>query len=120
MTFDILKVLHIGSMFMATALAVGPLVVMYLVARTRDAPAIARTFSFSTSIGRIGGAMYGLGIVFGVLAALNGSIWSSSWASTASSPSAGSVGSNGRRRHPRRPISSGLCAREAPSCRSRS
>ncbi len=43
MTFDILKVLHIGSMFMATALAVGPLVVMYLVARTQDAPAIART-----------------------------------------------------------------------------
>ncbi len=74
MTFDILKALHIGSMFMATALAVGPLVVMYLVARTQDAPAIARTFSFSTSIGRIGGAMYGLGIVFGVLAGLNGSI----------------------------------------------
>lgn len=74
MTFDILKVLHIGSMFMATALAVGPLVVMYLVARTQDAPAIARTFSFSTSIGRMGGAMYGLGILFGVLAALTGSL----------------------------------------------
>ena len=72
MTFEILKVLHIGSMFLATALAVGPLIVMYLVARTQDAPAIARTFSFSTSIGRIGGAMYGLGILFGVLAALNG------------------------------------------------
>ena len=74
MTFDVFKVLHIGAMFMATALAVGPLVVMYLVARTQDAPAIARTFSFSSSIGRMGGAMYGLGIVFGVLAALNGSI----------------------------------------------
>ena len=74
MTFDILKVLHIGSMFMATAHAVGPLVVMYLVARTQDAPAIARTFSFSTSIGRMGGAMYGLGILFGVLAALTGSL----------------------------------------------
>jgi hypothetical protein len=73
-TFDILKVLHIGSMFMATALAVGPLVVMYLVARFQDAPAIARTFSFSTSIGRVGGAFYGLGILFGALAALNGSI----------------------------------------------
>jgi hypothetical protein len=72
MTFEILKVLHIGSMFMATALAVGPLIVMYLVARTQDSPAIARTFSFSTSIGRIGGGMYGLGILFGVLAALNG------------------------------------------------
>ena len=84
MTFDILKVLHIGSMFMATALAVGPLVVMYLVARTQDAPAIARTFSFSTSIGRLGGAMYGLGILFGVLAALNGSIdVTASWLLTA-------------------------------------
>jgi hypothetical protein len=74
MTFDILKVLHIGSMFIATALAVGPLVVMYLVARTQDVAAIARTFSFSTSIGRIGGAMYGLGILFGVLAALSGAL----------------------------------------------
>jgi uncharacterized membrane protein len=74
MTFDILKVLHIGSMFMATALAVGPLVVMYLVARTQDVAAIARTFSFSTSIGRIGGVMYGLGILFGVMAALSGAL----------------------------------------------
>src|SRR5579859_172099 len=74
MDFQILKVLHIGSMFIATSLAVGPLVLMYLVARSRDANAIQRTFSFSTSIGRIGGLTYGLGIVFGVLAALTGAI----------------------------------------------
>ena len=43
MDFQILKVLHIGSMFMATALAVGPLVLMYLVARTREANAIQRS-----------------------------------------------------------------------------
>ena len=74
MDFQILKVLHIGSMFMATAIAVGPLVLMYLVARTRDASAIQRTFAYSTWIGRIGGLMYGLGILFGAAAALSGAI----------------------------------------------
>jgi len=72
--FLLLKWLHIGSMFMATALAVGPFVVLYLVARTGDLPAIRRAFSFSTSVGRVGGLMYGFGIVFGVLAALTGAI----------------------------------------------
>lgn len=70
----LLKWLHIGAMFMATALAVGPFVVLYLVARTGDLPSIRRAFSFSTTIGRIGGAMYGLGILFGVGAALTGAI----------------------------------------------
>ena len=74
MDFLMLKWLHIGSMFMATALAVGPFVVLYLVARTDDLPLIRRTFSFSTTIGRVGGAMYGLGILFGVVAALTGTI----------------------------------------------
>jgi hypothetical protein len=72
--FLLLKWLHIGSMFLATALAVGPFVVLYLVARTGDLPSIRRAFSFSTPIGRIGGAMYGLGIVLGALAALTGAI----------------------------------------------
>lgn len=57
-----------------TALAVGPFVVLYLVARSGDLPSIRRAFSFSTTIGRIGGAMYGLGILFGVVAALTGAI----------------------------------------------
>jgi hypothetical protein len=72
--FQVLKWLHIGAMFMATALAVGPFVVLYLVARTGDLPAIRRAFSFTTPIGRTGGALYGLGIIFGVLAALTGAI----------------------------------------------
>jgi len=72
--FLVLKWLHIGAMFMATALAVGPFVVLYLVARTGDLLSIRRTFSFSTTIGRIGGAMYGLGILFGIVAALTGAI----------------------------------------------
>jgi hypothetical protein len=72
--FLVLKWLHIGAMFMATALAVGPFVVLCLVARTGDLPSIRRAFSFSTTIGRIGGAMYGLGILFGIVAALSGAI----------------------------------------------
>jgi uncharacterized membrane protein len=72
--FLVLKWLHIGAMFMATALAVGPFVVLYLVARSGDLSSTRRAFSFSTTIGRIGGAMYGLGILFGALAALTGAI----------------------------------------------
>lgn len=74
MDYLVLKWLHIASMFMATALAVGPFLVLYLVARTGDVASIRRAFSFSTPIGRIGGLMYGLGIVFGALAALTGKI----------------------------------------------
>ena len=74
MDFLVFKWLHIGSMFMATALAVGPFVVLYLVARSGDLPAIRRAFSFSTPVARVGGAMYGLGILFGVIAALTGAI----------------------------------------------
>lgn len=72
--FLVFKWLHIGAMFMATAFAVGPFVVLYLVARTGDLPPIRRAFSFSTTIGRIGGGMYGLGILFGAVAALTGAI----------------------------------------------
>lgn len=74
MDFLVLKWLHIGSMFMATALAVGPFVVLYPIARSGELPSIRRAFSYSTPIGRIGGAMYGLGIIFGVIAALTGAI----------------------------------------------
>jgi hypothetical protein len=74
MPFDVLKVLHIGSMFMATALAVGPSLVFYLVARSGDLPAIRRVFGYATPIGRVGAACYGFGIVFGAAAALTGSL----------------------------------------------
>ena len=74
MDFLVFKWLHIGAMFMATALAVGPFVVLYLVARSGDLSSIRRAFSYSTTIGRIGGALYGLGILFGVVAALTGAI----------------------------------------------
>jgi hypothetical protein len=45
MPFVILKFLHIGSMFLATALAVGPSVLLYRIARTGDLPGVRRTFA---------------------------------------------------------------------------
>jgi len=74
MDFLLPKFLHIGSMFIATALAVGPLVVFTLILRSGDRSAIGRAFGFAESVARAGGIFYGLGIVFGIVAALTGSI----------------------------------------------
>ncbi len=74
MTFLLPKFLHIGSMFLATALAVGPLVVFTLILRTGDAHAIRRVFQFTEPVGRAVGICYGLGTLFGIIAALTGSI----------------------------------------------
>jgi hypothetical protein len=74
MPFLLLKFLHVGSMFLATALAVGPSVLLYLVARSGDVDAIRRAFSHATAVFRVGGAFYGLGLLFGFVAALNGQI----------------------------------------------
>jgi hypothetical protein len=74
MDFLLPKFLHIGSMFLATALAVGPLVVFTLILRTGDAAAIRRAFGFAEPVARAGGIFYGLGILFGIIATLTGSI----------------------------------------------
>lgn len=74
MPYLILKFLHVGSMFMATALAVGPSVMLYLIARNGEPGAIRRAFGFATPVFRIGGGAYGLGILFGIAAALTGTI----------------------------------------------
>jgi hypothetical protein len=74
MPFVLLKFIHVGSMFLATALAVGPSILLYLVARTGNVDAIRRAFGHATSVFRIGGALYGLGLLFGFLAALSGAI----------------------------------------------
>jgi hypothetical protein len=74
MTYLVLKFLHVGSMFLATALAVGPIIVFVLILRTGDVGAIRRSFRFAEPLSRAGGAAYGLGILFGILAALNGTI----------------------------------------------
>jgi hypothetical protein len=74
MTYLFLKFLHVGSMFMATALAVGPIVVLVLILRTGDVATIRRAFRFAEPLSRAGGIVYGLGVVFGIVTALNGSI----------------------------------------------
>lgn len=84
MPFLLLKFLHVGSMFLATALAVGPSILLYLVARSGNVDAIRRTFGLSTAVFRAGGAFYGLGLLFGFVAALNGQIdLTASWLITA-------------------------------------
>jgi hypothetical protein len=74
MPYLLLKFLHVGSMFLATALAVGPAVLLFLIARTGSMDTIRRAFGHSTLIFRVGAAFYGLGLVFGFAAALNGQL----------------------------------------------
>jgi uncharacterized membrane protein len=74
MIYLFLKFLHIGSMFLATALAVGPIVVFVLILRTGDVGTIGRTFRFAEPISRAGGIFYGLGVIFGFVTALNGAL----------------------------------------------
>jgi uncharacterized membrane protein len=70
----VLKFLHVGSMFLGTALAIGPIALFVLILRTGDAHAIRRAFRFAEPLSRAGGIFYGLGVVFGVITALNGGI----------------------------------------------
>jgi hypothetical protein len=74
MPFLLLKFLHVGSMFLATALAVGLSILLYLVTRSGNVDAIRRAFGHTTSVFRAGGTLYGLGLLFGFLAALNGQL----------------------------------------------
>lgn len=74
MPYSLLKFLHVGSMFLATAFAVGPAVLLYLIARTGSVETIRRAFGHATSIFRVGAAFYGLGMLFGFAAALNGQL----------------------------------------------
>ena len=72
--FVFLKFLHISAMFAATSLAVGPIVVYWLVARSGDAGALKTAMRFDEALERTAGGFYGLGILAGVAAALTGSL----------------------------------------------
>jgi hypothetical protein len=74
MPFVILKFLHVGSMFLATAFAVGPSVLLYRIARSGDVSVIRSTFPQATPIFRVSTGLYGLGILFGISAALSGQL----------------------------------------------
>lgn len=80
MPYLILKFLHVGSMFVATALAIGPIAVFVLVLRSGDLAAIRRAFRYAEGVSRAGGVAYGLAVIFGIVTALNGGIdLSASW-----------------------------------------
>ena len=72
--FVFLKFLHVSAMFAATSLAVGPIVVYYLVASTGDAGALKTAMRFDEALERTAGGFYGLGILLGVAATLTGSV----------------------------------------------
>ena len=72
--FVFLKFLHISAMFAATSLAVGPIVVYYLVARSGDANALKTAMKFDEALERTAGGFYGLGLIVGAAAALSGSL----------------------------------------------
>ena len=74
MPYSLFKFIHVGSMFLATALAVGPAVLLYLIARNGSVDAIRRAFAHTAIVFRAGAAFYGLGLLFGFVTALNGSI----------------------------------------------
>jgi len=61
-------------MFVATSLAVGPIVVYYLVARSGDASALKTAMKFDEALERTAGGFYGLGILLGAAAAVSGSL----------------------------------------------
>jgi hypothetical protein len=84
MTYLVLKFVHVGSMFLATALAIGPIIVFVLILRSGDIGTIRRAFRFAGPLSRVGGVFYGLGVVFGIVTALNGGIaLTTSWLVTA-------------------------------------
>ena len=61
-------------MLAATSLAVGPIVVYYLVARTGDAATLKAAMKFDEALERTAGGFYGLGILLGVAATLTGGL----------------------------------------------
>jgi hypothetical protein len=73
-SYPFLKFLHVASMFLATALAVGPSALLFSIARTGDAAAVRRAFGAVPAVFRGSAACYGLGILFGVAAALTGQL----------------------------------------------
>jgi hypothetical protein len=72
--YSLFKFIHVGSMFLATALAIGPAALLYLIARTGSVEAIRRAFAHTSVVFRVAAAFYGLGLLFGFVTALNGSI----------------------------------------------
>lgn len=52
MPYLVLMFVHVGSMFLATAIAVGPILVLVLILRTGDAQTVHRAFGLAEPIAR--------------------------------------------------------------------
>src|SRR4026209_1875326 len=74
MPYSLFKFVHVGSMFLATALAIGPSVLLYLIARNGNVDTIRRAFAPTTLVFRVAAARHRPGLVFGFVTALNGSV----------------------------------------------
>lgn len=61
-------------MFSATAFTVGPTVLFYLLGRRGDVAALRVAIAFDAALERTAGAVYGLGILLGLLAAATGGL----------------------------------------------
>jgi uncharacterized membrane protein len=68
------KFLHIACMFMAVSIFVGQGMLSGAVARSGDAQALRRVLASEDRFAPVGGAMFVLGIVFGFLTAITGSL----------------------------------------------
>ncbi len=70
MSFGVLFIfLHVFAMFMAVALSVGTGLVLYRVAATENVTTIRTTFGATRQLTRASGPVYGVGFIFGLIAA---------------------------------------------------
>ena len=72
--FDLWKFLHIAAMFAAVSVFVGQGLLEGVVARSGDVRALRRVLTAEEPFGPIGGVLFLLGVGFGVVTALSGSM----------------------------------------------
>lgn len=72
--FDIFKYLHILTMFAAVAISVGPHLILRRISRSGSVAAIKTAFGAAKSIGQLVPIVFGVGALFGLLAAATGSL----------------------------------------------
>lgn len=74
MSFIVLKFLHVTFVFFGVALAIGPTALLVALLRSGDARALRTMLPLAERVFQVSTACYGLGIVFGLAAALAGTL----------------------------------------------
>lgn len=74
MSFVVLKFLHVAFMFFGVALAIGPTALLVQVLRSGDAQALRATLPRAERVFQVSTVSYGLGILFGLAAAVTGTL----------------------------------------------